>query len=153
MYLLYFILWMIFFGSITPESILFGLGVAAVVFAFTCAFMDYSIKTEISLYRRIPGILHYIFTLVVEVYHANIQVVRMIFEEKQKLEPALVHFNVDLETKEARAFMADSITLTPGTITVALSEDEYVVHCLDASLAKGINRSACEKELENLEKG
>ncbi len=153
MYLLYFLLWMIFFGSITWESILFGLGVAAAVFAFTCVFMDYSIRTELSLYRKIPGIIHYLFTLVVEVYRANMQVVRMIFEEKQKLEPALVHFDVDLKTPEARAFMADSITLTPGTITVSMTDSELVVHCLDESLAEGIDQSACEKELAKLEEG
>ncbi len=152
MYVLYFLLWMVFFGSITLESILFGLGVAAAVFAFTCAFMDYSIKKELALYRKIPGILHYIYSLIVEIIHANMEVLHMLFAEKQALDPVLVHFNVDLNSPTTRAFMADSITLTPGTITVSLSEDEYVVHCLDESLAEGINRSACEKELAALEK-
>ncbi len=152
MYLLYFLLWMIFFGSITLESVLFGLGVAAAVFAFTCAFMDYSIKAEIALYKKFPGIIHYIYTLAVDIIHANMQVLRMIFTQKEKLEPALVHFDVDLKTPAARAFMADSITLTPGTITVSMSEDGYVVHCLDSSLAEGIDHSACEQELAELEK-
>ncbi len=153
MYVLYFLLWMIFFGSITLESILFGLGVAAVVFAFTCAFMDYSIKTELALYRKIPAILHYVCSLIGEVIHANMEVLHMLFAEKQALDPVLVHFNVeDLKNPTTRAFFADSITLTPGTITVSLSEDEYVVHCLDESLADGINESACEKELAALEK-
>ncbi len=152
MYLLYFALWMIFFGSITLESILFGLGIAAVVFAFTCAFIGYSIKTEIGFYRRIPGMVHYVYVLVVDVIKANLTVVRMIFSGDRELVPVLVHFNTDLTSPIARAFMADSITLTPGTITVSLSDSEYVVHCLDESLAVGIDQSACAHDLAELEK-
>ncbi len=51
--------------------------------------------------------------------------------------PALVRFKTDLKTKQARVVLANSITLTPGTITVTLEEDEYVVHCLDKELAEG----------------
>ncbi len=152
MYLLYFALWMIFFGSITLESILFGLGVAAAVFIFTCIFMNYSVKTELSLYRKIPGILHYVYVLIVDVIHANMTVVRMIFAGGRELVPVLVHFDTDLKTPTARAFMGDSITLTPGTITVSLDESGYVVHCLDESLAAGINDSSCEEALSQLEK-
>ncbi len=152
MYLLYFALWMIFFGSVTLESILFGLGVAAAVFVFTCFFMDYSIKTELSLYRRIPGILQYVYALIVDVIRANITVVRMIFNGSQELVPVIVHFDTDLKTPTARAFMGDSITLTPGTITVSLDDNGYVVHCLDESLADGIDDSACEVVLAQLEK-
>ena len=46
MYLLYFLLWVIFNGNITLEIVVFGLIIAAVLFAFTCKFMDYSIAQE-----------------------------------------------------------------------------------------------------------
>ncbi len=152
MYLLYFMLWMIFFGSFTLESVLFGLGVAVAVFAFTCIFLDYGIKTEISLYRKVPGILHYIGTLILEVIKANFKVAYMILTEKEELDPVLVRFHSDLKTPTARAFFGDSITLTPGTITVSIEDSEYVVHCLDSSLAPGIDVSGCAEELAELEK-
>ena len=46
MYLLYFLLWVIFNGSFTLEICIFGLIIAAAIFAFTCRFMDYSVKRE-----------------------------------------------------------------------------------------------------------
>ncbi len=151
MYLLYFVLWMIFNGSVTLEIVIFGLVIAAVIFAFTCAFMGYSISKEIKLYKRLGGIFYYVYLLVVEIYKANMTVIHMILSEEEELEPTLVSFRTNLKTPSGRAFMANSITLTPGTITVTLEEDAYVVHCLDASLAEGINSSVLEQRLEKLE--
>ncbi len=152
MLVLYFALWMIYFGSITLESAVFGIVIAVVIFAFTCAFMDYSIKKEISFYKRIPKMLKYTGELIVEVIRANGEVVHMILSEKEELQPVLVKFHSDLKTPTARAFMANSITLTPGTITVTLEDSEYVVHCLDESLAEGMDTSVCALSLAEMEK-
>ena len=46
MYLLYFLLWIIYNGNVTVEICLFGMVIAAAIFAFTCRFMDYSIEKE-----------------------------------------------------------------------------------------------------------
>ncbi len=152
MFLLFFILWMIYFGSVTLESAIFGLVIAALIFAFTCKFMDYSIKKEISLYRHVPAILQFIGKLIQEVIQANFAVIHMILSEKEEVKPVLVHFHSDLKTSTTRAFMADSITLTPGTITVSLEDAEYVVHCLDESLAEGLDSSECARKLAEMEK-
>ena len=151
MYLLYFLLWVIFNGSITLEICVFGIVIAAVIFAFSCKFMDYSIQKEIHLYKRIFGIIHYIGVLVVEVVKANLSVARMILTVKEEPEPAIVSFESDLKTPEGRAFFADAITLTPGTITASLEDGNYEVHCLDESLAPGMGESVCKKLLGKLE--
>ena len=48
--------------------------------------------------------------------------------------------------------LANSITLTPGTITIEQREDEYTVHCLDSSFIEGIEKSTFVKLLERMEK-
>ena len=68
------------------------------------------------------------------------------------LEPVLVRFKTDLKTKEAKVVLANSITLTPGTITVMLEDDEFVVHCLDKELAEGMNHSIFVELLGKLER-
>ncbi len=151
MYVLYFMLWMILFGSLTLESVCFGLVVAAAVLAFSCAFLDYSIKTEIGIYRKIPAFLHFLYLLVVDIIKSNFKVIQMIFAADKELEPVLVHFHTDLKTPVAKALQADSITLTPGTITVTLEDSDLVVHCLDESLAEGIDKTECAEELAKLE--
>ncbi|MCD7955396.1 MAG: Na+/H+ antiporter subunit E [Lachnospiraceae bacterium] len=151
MFLLYFVLWIIYFGSVTLESVLFGLGIAAAVFAFTCAFLDHSIKKELSIYRRLPGMVRYVYVLVCEIVKANLAVIHMILSEEEELQPVLVSFHSDLQTPTGRAFLANAITLTPGTITVSLEDGDYVVHCLDDELADGMETSVCAEMLSELE--
>ena len=78
--------------------------------------------------------------------------IRMITSSRYELEPAVVRFKTDLKSAPARIMLANSITLTPGTITVSLTGDEYVVHCLDKSLAEGINSSIFVTLLRRLER-
>ena len=152
MYLLYFALWVIFNGNITLEICLFGVVIAAAVFAFTCKFMDYSIEKEKNFLRKIPKMIRYACVLVLEIVKANFAVIHMILSEKEELEPTLVSFRSDMETPTGRALLANAITLTPGTITVALEDSEYVVHALDESLAAGMADSVFVELLSELEK-
>ncbi len=151
MYLLFFALWVIFNGNITPEICLFGLVIAAAMFAFICRFMDYSIQKEKAFWKRCAGFARYAVVLVKEIVAANFSVMRMILSEREELEPALVSFHSDMKTATGRAFLANAITLTPGTITVSLEGSEYVVHCLDESLGEGMDSSVFVEMLSALE--
>ena len=151
MLLLFFLVWVIFNGRLTLEIALFGVAVAGAVFAFVCKFMDYSVQAELQLLKKLPKILKYISVLVIEIVKANFAVIRMILSEKEEIEPALVSFQSDMKTPVGRAFLANAITLTPGTITVSLEESEYMVHCLDESLAEGMDDSVFVHLLEELE--
>lgn len=151
MYLLYFLLWVIFNGNFTLEICLFGIVIAAVIFAFTCKFMDYSVGQEIKNIRKIGKFLRYVCVLVIEIVKANFAVIHMILSEREELEPALVRFRSNMKTPAGRAFLANAITLTPGTITVHLEGADYVVHCLDESLAEGMDDSVFVKLLADLE--
>lgn len=152
MYLMYFLLWIIFNGSITLEICLFGLVIAAIVFAFTCKFMGHSIKKEAMLYRRGFKMLRYIVVLVIEIVKANFEVIHMILSEREEVEPILVAFESDMKTGLGKTFLANAITLTPGTITVMLEDSEYMVHCLDKSLAVGMDSSVFVERLKDMEK-
>lgn len=151
MYLLYFALWVIFNGNITLEICVFGVVIAAAIFAFTCKFMDYSIEKEKNLLKKLPKMIHYVCVLVIEIVKANFAVIHMILSEKEELEPTLVSFTSHMKAPVGRALLANAITLTPGTITVTLEESDYVVHCLDASLAEGMDDSVFVKLLSELE--
>lgn len=153
MYLLYFILWVIFNGNITLEICLFGLVIAALVFAFTCKFMDYSLEKEKLLLLRSGKFLRYVVILVIEIVKANFAVIHMILSEREETEPALVSFHSDMKSDVGRALLANAITLTPGTITVSLEGSDYVVHCLDESLAEGMDSSVFVERISELEKG
>ena len=152
MYLLYFLLWVIFNGSITLEIVVFGLIIAAVLFAFTCKFMDYSIAQEKRNIKHVFQIMAFLLLLLKEIIVANFAVLRLILTQKEEKEPKLVTIRTHLKTPTACAFLANVIRLTPGTITVTLEKDTYTVHCLDESMSEGIENLECLKLLEELEK-
>ena len=152
MLLLFFCVWIIFNGTITAEIAVIGAVIVLFMFAFICRFMDYSLKQEILLYKRNVWLLRYIFVLVMEIIKANVAVIRLITSDSEVVEPVMVRVHTNLRSKFCRVLLANSITLTPGTITVSMDEDECVVHSLDKSLSEGMEDSVFVKMLEKLER-
>ncbi len=151
MLLLFFLAWVVFNGRLTLEIALFGIVVSCAVFAFICKFMDYSPQKELRFYKKIPLFFQYIWCLIREIISANIAVYRMILTRREQIEPVIVHVHTDLKTQTGRMLLANSITLTPGTITVSMTDTELLVHCLDKSLSEGIEDSAFVHLLQKLE--
>lgn len=152
MFIIFFAIWVIFNGQLTLEIAVFGAVISALLYAFICKFMGYQPKTDRLLIKKVFLFLQYAVVLVVEILKANVGVVRLILTSRYELEPAIVHFKVDLKSTPARILLANSITLTPGTITVLLVDNEYTVHCLDKELATGIDQSVFVKLLQNMER-
>lgn len=151
MFILFFLIWVIFNGQFTAEIAAFGVVIAGVMYWFLCRFFNYSPRCDLFLWKKAPLLLQYMLTLIWEILKANVSVFRLIYTAEYELEPAVVHFKTDLRTTFARVLLANSITLTPGTITVALTDNEYTVHCLDKELAEGISSSVFVKLLKRME--
>ena len=151
MLLLFFLVWVIFNGRLTLEIALFGVAVAGAIFAFVCKFMDYSLRKELCFYKRMPAFVQYLYCLIKEIITANLVVSRMILTRKEQMEPVIVHVHTDLKSETARVILANSITLTPGTITVSMTEDDLLVHCLDKSLSEGMEDSVFVRLLKKME--
>lgn len=152
MYFVFLALWIIFNGSLTLEIFLFGVVIAAVIYAFVCKFMEFSIHKDILLWKRLFLMLRYLVILIVEIVKANVSAMKLLFSEQNEIEPVLIRFRTPLKTKAAKVVLANSITLTPGTITVSLEGDEFQVHCLDKTLAQGLSDGVFVKELEKMER-
>lgn len=151
MFLLFFLVWIIFNGKITAEIVWIGLAVSVFVFWFMCKFMGYSLQKEKNFYKKFVAFGGYVYLLIKEIISANMTLFHMIMTEKERIEPVLVTFHTDLKTETARVILANSITLTPGTITVSIEENKLVVHCLDKSLADGLKDSVFEQKLKTME--
>ncbi len=151
MYIVLVLLWIIFNGRFTVEILLFGMGISAAIYWFTCRFLDFSPRKDLLIFREFFLLLWYVANLLVEVFKANRDTFRLLMSNRAEVEPYIVHFKTDLKTEAARALLADSITLTPGTITVSLEGDELYVHCLDKTLAAGLKESSFVKILRKME--
>ena len=152
MLIVLFALWLVFNGKVTLEIVLFGIGLSIAVYAFCCKFLEYSPKRELLALRLLPQGIGYFFVLVWEVIKANCTAISLIVSPKYEVEPVLVTFRTELKTDLARTVLANSITLTPGTITVELTEDEFKVHCLDKEMAEGMEDSVFVRLLLKMER-
>ena len=127
-----FLLWLIFNGRVTLEICLFGVVVTGLVYAFCVAVLGYHPRNERRLVLGLLGwYLQYGATLVWEIVKANVQTMKVILSPKAAYRPAVVRLQVPLEEASSRVLLSNSITLTPGTVTIRQHEEEFLVLCLD----------------------
>jgi multicomponent Na+:H+ antiporter subunit E len=83
----------------------------------------------------------YVPWLVWEIAKANFRMLRLVFHPRMHdlINPRIVHFKTGLRSGLGLTFLANSITMTPGTITVAIDRRGYVaVHAIDDKAAEGV---------------
>ena len=151
MYILFFLLWVLFNGQVTLEIVLFGIVIAGAVYAFCCKFLDYSPGKDWMILKKSGYILAYLGVLIWEIIKSNAATLKLIVSPHTRVHPVIVRFRADLRTRTARVLLANSITLTPGTITVALEDNEYTVHCLDRRFGEGLADSSFVRLLHKIE--
>ena len=154
MFLLFLIIWIILNGRLTPEVLGVGLALCVPLGFFFSHFMKYSIRTDLRLLSRLSWAVRYVIVLLREIIKANFEVLRLILSAKYEPEPVLLSFHTDIRKNSERVILANSITLTPGTITVGLSPDgKYLVHALDRDIAKGVEDSVFLHMILELQNG
>lgn len=151
MFILLLLLWILFNEKITLEVVLLGMVMSGLVYWFCCKFAGLSFKKELLAFKRSKYLLLYVAVLCVEIVKANIITMKMILSHRYEVEPVLVSFDVHFDSKSAKVLFANSITLTPGTITVDVIGDKYTVHALDVSYADGINNGKIVEILHRME--
>lgn len=149
--IIFFVFWIILNGNITLEIALFGVAISFAVYFFCYKFLGYRIRKEVRLYCMTLRYIGYAGLLVWEIAKANIDVLKVIYNFKRKPDSVLVQFTTDLASGAARTALANSITLTPGTITVFQEDESYTVHCLDKAFADGMEESCFVKYLRKTE--
>ena len=93
----------------------------------------------------------YWFWLSWEIIKANIIVVKILIDPKLPISPTVVRIKASQRTDLGLAIHANSITMTPGTISIDLTEDEITVHCLTRTLANDLERGAINSQVQRLE--
>lgn len=99
--------------------------------------------------RGILGIILYLPWLAWEILLANLQVAYIVLHPRMidLIDPELVRFRTQLKRPISRVTLAQSITLTPGTITVNIEEDEFLVYALTRRAARSLSGSTMEQRI------
>ncbi len=127
-------LWLLLSGYF-DKPLLLAFGAGSVLFAAWLARRAHVIDNDSVPSSLFPGILLYWIWLGGEIGKANIQVIRQALAVEPKLSPKLFLVPNPPKTTVGKATFANSITLTPGTVSVDLRENEILVHALTEELA------------------
>ena len=152
MFLIYLAIWLILSAKLSIGVILAGALISYAVYHFARRHMRYRRGADLRLFRKALLGLKYAAVLVWQTAKANISVFRIVFSRTIIVEPRLIYFRTDLKTNSALVALANSITLTPGTITVAINDGLFCVHCLHGRMAEGIEDSVFVRQLREMEK-
>lgn len=135
---LMFATWMVFSGRFD----LFHLALGAVSCAIV-AFLSGDLLFPVSPNRQLPMVwlrfAGYVPWLLYQIFLANLHVMYLAFHPRMRdlIDPQMIEFESRLSSDVARTTFANSITLTPGTITVNVTAaGKFSVHCIDAESGK-----------------
>lgn len=121
-------LWLMLSGHFEPFLLFVGL--ASILFTVYLAARMRLLDDEAVPVQLRPSLLLYWVWLAVEIFKASVAVCRVILSHDMKLSQQLIRVPRDQTTEMGRTIFANSITLTPGTITVETGKDAFLVHAL-----------------------
>lgn len=145
------IFWVIFTERINLEIITIGVVIGAAIIKINSKSIEGLLKNSYFRLSSVIYITQYIILLLKEVIIANFQVAILVLSPEPKIKPRIISFQTKLKEPLLRTILANSITLTPGTLTIEVNEDKYTVHCLTDRYIEGVINSKFEKLLLKLE--
>ena len=122
------LLWLGLSGLMKPLILI--LGAISVILSVGLAARLGIIDRETSPYHRILAFIRYTPYLISEILKANLTVLKAILSPDLDIHPTLVKVPSRCKSDLAKVIFANSITLTPGTVTVRVDDDTMLVHGL-----------------------
>lgn len=123
--------WLLLSGHYTPLLLSFGVGSCALV-VYLSLRMDVVDEEGVPLHVSARFAL-YLPWLMKEIFVANVAVARIILAPRMAISPRIVVFHGSQQTDLGRVIYANSITLTPGTITIGVDGHDFEIHALTAA--------------------
>jgi multicomponent Na+:H+ antiporter subunit E len=122
--------WLLFTSTTSLQEVLagalLGLLIAALVYrGFTCRGL------RMLSPRRLAGLFVYLPVFFWEMIKANFDVAYRVIHPRMPIRPGIVAIKTDLTTDIGKLFLANSITLTPGTLTMEICEDYLFIHWIN----------------------
>ena len=144
-FVILFAFWLLLSGRYQAKYIIIGAISAALVTFLTNDLFYFALQRGEKLgiksgqvFRQMWRFLLYVPWLLLQIILANVQVAYLVLHPKMPIEPVLLLFRTRMRKGMAQVTLANSITLTPGTITVSLEDGNYIIHTLKPPLASGL---------------
>ncbi len=152
LFILLFGFWIILAADIDALSLSIGLMAAlfVVLYGYDMVFSSQE-ASRFTFGFLIQGVKLF-FLLLKGIVISNIQVAKIVLTPSLPIKPGFKTIKQPLKKDVNRTFYGNSITLTPGTLTVKLNEDEIIVHGLEPEYLEALNDSEIQKSFVKLER-
>ncbi len=148
---IYFTFWILLSGKYDMLHLFLGI-ISSLFVAFVT--WNGSLFTDKKQFYRIPrimiGLTLYMAWLSTRIAKAALHVSCLILNPKMPIQSRFIHYKTVLQGKSARIIFGNSITLTPGTITVNIEDNNLLIHTLDNESAQDILTGELEKRISNI---
>ncbi len=140
------IFWLVLSGHYDAKHIIMG-ALASVIVTFLTNDLFYTFfflrgmgdkhdqGSILYVFKVWARIVIYAFWLLYQIIIANLRVAYLVLHPKMPIDPRMMSFKSDFRKSISLVTLANSITLTPGTITIDLHEGQFLVHALDKESA------------------
>jgi multicomponent Na+:H+ antiporter subunit E len=91
-----------------------------------------------SLFTTFWRSINYVLWLLFDIFKANVQLAYVVLHPRMPIDPALLQLRTRLDSTVAQVVLANSITLTPGTVTIDLRDGTLVIHALVPQSAESL---------------
>ena len=145
-----FAFWLLLSGIYTPFLVLSGLA-ASLAVALLAQRMEVADREGHPIHLVLAALTYWPW-LLKEIFKSGWQVARIIVDPRLPISPTFVRFKPSQKSTVALATHANSITLTPGTITVDAGHEEFLVHALTREGAAGLAGSEMDRRVSRLER-
>jgi len=126
------LIWVIANGTLATDTLIAGVVItAAIALAFASFARVYSVirwSPKVIIYY-----LMYLGVFLLELTKANLNVMRLVFSPRIDITPGIVEIKTKLKSPIGRLALANSITLTPGTLVVDIKGDSLFIHWINVS--------------------
>ena len=153
--LVLFAFWMILSGRTETKFVVYGILTAVVTTWVTYPLLLVPNKDGSKKYYvfgfSIPKMIMYFFWLMWQLVLANIDVLLATTGQELNIDPKIVRFRFRADNPMASVILANSITLTPGTVTMNVTDDGvYEIHALTVGAAAGVLDGGMQKKVADL---
>lgn len=144
--------WLLLSGQF-ESSFLIGSGVLSCALAVFCCHRLQLMNEIYQPVESLPSFLFYLPWLIWQIILASLDVTRRSWGAAEAIQPRFVKVPVALRHPLAQTLLANSITLTPGTVTVDVAEDYYLIHALTDDAEAGVLDGSMEKRVSTMVPG
>ncbi len=145
-------LWLLLSGIFTPLLIGFGM-LSSVLVTYLAVRMELIDRESFLTRINVLRLVRYLLWLAREIVLSNLDVSKRILRGRSTISPTVIRVRSSQRTLLGQVIYANSITLTPGTVSINVWENEIRVHALTREAAESLKKGEMDRRVTELEVG